>query len=164
MMIRRLTPSDHDALWELIGEIESSLPNKEFWLPIKEGSSSHFFDESWTEFHGAFDGEHLIGASALFYNSYEFGESLEQLGMDTDGVAEVGRSMVHPDYRGRNILAEINTELICVARDRGLKTLIATIHPDNIPSQSSFRKIGFVKRKTYLKSDGFVRDILTLEL
>lgn len=164
MMIRKLTTSDHDALWRLIGDIESSLPNREFWLPIKEGSSTHFFDESWTEFHGAFYGDRLIGASALFYNSYEFGESLEQLGMDTDGVAEVGRSMVHPDYRGHNILADINTELISVARDRGLDRLVATIHPDNIPSQSSFRKLGFVKRKTYLKSDGFVRDILTLEL
>ena len=59
---------------------------------------------------------------------------------------------------------DINTELISVARGKGLTFLLATVHPDNAPSQASFRKLGFVKRTTYLKSDGFVRDIFTYDL
>ena len=72
--------------------------------------------------------------------------------------------MVHPDYRGRNLLATINKELISVAKEKGLRFLLATIHPDNVPSQTSFRKLGFVKRTTYFKSDGFVRDVYTFDL
>ena len=164
MMIRKLTESDGEALWDLISVIESTLVSRDFWLPIKKDSGDHFLDDSWTEFHGAFDGDRLVGASALFFNSFEFGESLEKLGMGSEGVAEVGRSMVHPDYRGRNLLMDINRELISVARERGLTLLLATVHPDNAPSQASFKRLGFVKRTTYLKSDGFVRDVFTYEL
>ena len=164
MIIRKLTESDRDALWALIADIESTLVSRDFWLPIKEAAREHYFDDSWTEFYGAFDGDRLVGASALFYNSFEFGESLSMLGKGPEGVAEVGRSMVHPDYRGRNLLMDINTELISVARGKGLTFLLATVHPDNVPSQASFRRLGFVKRTTYLKSDGFVRDIFTYDL
>lgn len=164
MIIRKITESDREALWGLISDIESTLVSEEFWLPIKETSSSHYFDDSWTEFYGAFDGDRLAGASALFYNSFEFGESLGQLGRSSEGVAEVGRSMVHPDYRGHNLLVKINTELMSVAREKGLSFLLATVHPDNAPSQASFRRLGFTKVRTYMKSDGFVRDIYTYEL
>ncbi len=164
MIIRKLTASDSEALWELITDIESTLVSRDFWLPIKETSKEHYFDDSWTEFYGAFDGDRLAGASALFYNSFEFGESLSKLGRDPEGVAEVGRSMVHPDYRGRNLLVDINKVLISVAREKGLTFLLATVHPDNAPSQASFNRLGFIKRTTYLKSDGFVRDIFTYDL
>ena len=164
MIIRKLTIDDRDALYDLISVIESTLPNVEFWLPIKDEAREHYFDDSWTEFYGAFIDDELIGVSALFYNPFEFGESLQQLGMSPEGVAEVGRSMVHPDYRGRSLLATINKELISVAKEKGLRFLLATIHPDNVPSQTSFRKLGFVKRTTYFKSDGFVRDVYTFDL
>ena len=164
MIIRKLTIDDRDALYDLISVIESTLPNVEFWLPIKDEAREHYFDDSWTEFYGAFIDDELIGVSALFYNPFEFGESLQQLGMSPEGVAEVGRSMVHPDHRGNNVLASINKVLMERARSKGLRFLLATIHPDNAPSQSSFRGLGFVKRTTYLKSDGFVRDIYTFDL
>ena len=164
MIIRKLTDSDSEALFSLIEDIESTLVSRDFWLPIKDTSREHYFNPSWTEFYGAFDGDRLVGASALFYNPFEFGESVGQINESTDGVAEVGRSMVHPDYRGRNLLATINKELISVAKEKGLRFLLATIHPDNVPSQTSFRKLGFVKRTTYFKSDGFVRDVYTFDL
>ena len=164
MIIRKLIESDCDALWALIDDVESTLVSRDFWLPIKEAAKEHYFDDSWTEFYGAFDGDRLAGASALFYNSFEFGESLSKLERGPEGVAEIGRSMVHPDYRGRNLLIDINTELISVARSKGLTFLLATVHPDNVPSQASFKKLGFTKRTTYLKSDGFVRDIYTYDL
>ena len=166
MIIRKLTDSDSEALFSLIEDIESTLISRDFWLPIKDTSREHYFDPSWTEFYGAFDGDRLVGASALFYNPFEFGESVGQINESTDGVAEVGRSMVHPVYRGRYLLATINGDKFLVdgGKEKGLRFLLATIHPDNVPSQTSFRKLGFVKRITYFKSDGFVRDVYTFDL
>lgn len=164
MIIRKLTESDREALWELISVVESTLPRRDFWLPIEDVSGEHFLDDSWTEFHGAFEGDRLIGASALFYNVFEFGDNLEVLGIGPEGVAEVGRSMVHPDHRGRNILLRINESLIPVARDRGMTMLIATVHPENAPSQASFRRLGFEVKATYMTGYGMMRDILAYDL
>ena len=79
MIIRKLTDSDSEALFSLIEDIESTLVSRDFWLPIKDTSKEHYFDPSWTEFYGAFDGDRLVGASALFYNPFEFGESVGQI-------------------------------------------------------------------------------------
>lgn len=169
MTIRPLRESDKSALYELIDIIEDNLPDENFWLPMKETARTHFFDPAWTEFYGAFDGERLAGAAALFYDEYEFGESLEHLkkiGIDVSdlNVAELGRAMVHPDYRGNNLLFEISGHLLKRARERKIDFLVATVYPENMPSQMSLRKLGMVKQTTYRKSDGFVRDILTLSL
>lgn len=169
MTVRKLNENDKSALYGLIDIIEENLPDENFWLPMKETARSHFFDPAWTEFYGLFDEEKLVGAAALFYNEYEFGESLEHLssvGFDLYGktVAELGRAMVHPNYRGNNLLFEINAHLLKRAREKNIDLLIATVYPENMPSQKSLKKLGMVKQTTYRKSDGFVRDILTLEL
>lgn len=169
MTIRKITEKDKSDLYELIDVIEENLPDERFWLPMKETARAHFFDPDWTEFYGAFDGDRLAGAAALFYNEYEFGESLEHLaetGFDVSkrNVAELGRAMVHPDYRGNGLLVEIASHLLQLAREKGVDLLIATVYPENMPSQMSLKRLGMVKRTTYRKTDGFVRDILTLDL
>ena len=164
MEITKLTPSHKEKLELLIRDIEAALADEAFWLPIKEEARAHFFDEEWTEFYGVFDGERLVGAAALFYNEYEYGESLRQLNVKGHTVAEIGRAMVHPDYRGNNLLYRINLHLITIAKAKGVDLLLSTIHPDNIPSQKSFQKLGMKKQHTYVKSDGFIRDIFTMPI
>ena len=164
MEIRKLFRSDANELYDLISIIEKNLENKEFWLPLKPTAKEHFFDENWTEFYGIFDGTVLVGAVALFYNEYEYGESLKYLNRNISNVAEIGRAMVRPNYRGNNILYLLNTKLIEVAKAKNIENLIATIHPQNIPSQKSFLKLGMKKQCTYIKSNGYVRDIYLLTL
>lgn len=167
MIIRELVMSDEDSLSTLIEKIESALINKEFWLPINDTSRTHFLDKKWTRFYGAFENGELIGASALFLNHHEFGESLSQLDEVTtmpDEVAEIGRAMVLPIYRGKNLLLDINRHVVEEAVRLEKKYLIATIHPDNIPSRKSFEKLGMQKRLTYTKSCGYVRDIYLMKL
>lgn len=164
MKIKKLTLNDKEQLNILIGKIEENLEKEDYWLPINEPSREHFFDEQWTEFYGMFDGDELIAAAALFYNEHEYGESVQVIGLECDRVAEIGRAMVAPSYRGNNYLYELNSVLIDVARSKGIECLVATIHPDNIPSQRSFKKIGFTRKGTYTKSCGFTRDVFTLPL
>lgn len=164
MEFRKLFLKDKEALEQLITVIESNMKNKYFWLPIKEEARKHFFDNEWTEFYGLFDSGVLIAAAALFYNEYEFGESLKQLNIGGRKVAEIGRAMVHPKYRGHNLLYQINKNLIAVANRNGLEYVLATIHPENEPSQRSFRKAGLMKMDTYVKNDAYVRDIFVIKL
>lgn len=162
--IRKLTSKDSKELETLISIIESNLERKEFWLPINDIARSHFFYDDWTEFYGVFDEDILVGAAALFYNEHEFGESLKELGEDLYPLAEMGRAMINPEYRGNNLIQLINNKLIDVAKSKNIKYILATIHPENIPSKKSFMKIGGEYKTTYKKSNGYVRDIFILTL
>lgn len=145
MTIRVLDKNDKAALNQLISTIENSLPVPEWWIPIDDIEKSHFFDADWTCFLGAFDdNNNLVGASALFFNEHEFAEEAEKLGLDirSTNVAEIGRCMVHPDFRGHNLMCELNNRLRTIARNRGIDTILAVAHPDNIASNSSFLRLG----------------------
>ena len=164
MNIRKLSIQDRPQLEKLIFAIETSLPNKDFWLPINDTARKHFFDGEWTEFIGVFDSEVLVGAAALFYNEHEYGESASHLCLDGKRIAEIGRAMVHPDYRGQNLLYRLNLRLLEIAREKSIDVILATIHPENMPSKKSFEKLGFKKEKTYLKGGRYLRDIYVLAL
>lgn len=164
MNVRKLVKSDDLQLEKLIKDVENNLMEKTFWLPISEKSRSHFFDENWTLFLGAFDDEKLIGAVGLFLNENEYGESCKALGLSTESVAECGRAMVSPNYRGRGVMAKLSFHMMEHAKKLRIKYLLATVHPDNIASQSVIKKMGFQKKGFVVKYDNYPRDIYLLSL
>ena len=152
MNIRVLDKNDKAALEQLIFTIENALPVPEWWIPIDDIERSHFFDADWTCFLGAFnDDNQLVAASALFFNEHEFAEE-----------AEIGRCMVHPDFRGHNLMCELNKHLCTIARNRGIDTIIAVAHPDNIASNSSFRRLGAELKTTATVFGSYQRNMYIL--
>lgn len=164
MILRQLTIKDYDQLEKLISVIESSIENHFWWLPINKISRDHFLDPEWCYFVGIFDGNELVAASGLFYNEHEFGETLKKLTDVSMPIAEIGRSMVKPSYRGNNLLLTMNKKLLSVAKEIGIKTIIVTIHPDNIASKRSFSKLGAVLKATIVKNVCFSREIYTIDV
>ena len=164
MYLKKLEKDDEEKLFDLIKQIEDNLQDKKWWLPINTISKKHFFDDEWTYFLGLFDNNKLIGASALFFNEHEFAESLSYCKKTKLPVAEIGRCMILPIYRQNNLLYELNTRLIEIAKEKGIKTVLATIHPENIPSQTSFKKLGFNIETTIVKNNDYIRNVLLLEL
>lgn len=106
--LRILNIKDKEALDMLIKKIENSLINKDFWLPILDEAYEHFFDNKWTMFCGAFKENILIGAAALFFNQFEYHEAANKLNLKGNKIAEIGRCMVLPKYRGNNLMLQIN--------------------------------------------------------
>ena len=158
---RILNQQDKTALDNLIHEIESCLPDKEWWLPILETAYNHFFDKEWTMFCGAFDKDKLVGASALFFNPFEYAQSLEQINIVSNHVAEIGRCMVLPDYRGHHLMTRMNKFLLNT-NTKNIDYFVATAHPENIPSIKSLEALGFEKRGCFTKS-GFQRNIYAMK-
>lgn len=164
-IIRKLSKTDEKQLNNLIREVESGLKKETFWLPITEISRMHFFDDTWTYFLGVFNKEEeLIGAVALFFNENEYGESAEVLGLRQQNLAEYGRAMVRPDYQGQGIMKSLSAILIEHAKKMGIKRIIATVHPDNIASQSVIKSLGFIKKAFIRKMNRYDRDIFLMEL
>ena len=164
MNIIKLTHENQSDLEKLISEIEKNLPRKEYWLPITKIEREHFLDDEWTAFYGIYHEGELIAASALFYNECEFGETINKLGMETKGVAEIGRCMVKPSHRGNKLLISINDFIIQKAKREGLQYIVATVYPDNIPSYKSFMALGFEKQTTYVRNSTYVRDVFLLKI
>ena len=96
----------------------------------------------------------------------EFAEEAEKLGLDihSTNVAEVGRCMVHPDFRGHNLMCELNKRLCSIARNRGIDTILAVAHPDNVASNSSFRRLGAELKATATVFGSYQRNMYILPL
>jgi len=162
--IRVLNPSDVPDFENLVAEIERKIVNPAWWLPIKENAKKHFFDSDWTTFIGCFHGDKLVGASALFWNEFEYGESVSAIGGCPAPIAEIGRCMVLNEHRGQNLMLKMNSELLKIARKRGVKSVIATAHPDNLPSNSSLIRLGLKIQKCIIKDGSYPRNVLLMSL
>lgn len=164
MEYRFLTPKDEAQLTRLIEKIESSLPDKEWWLPIQESARQHFFDSEWTMFYGAFDHDELVAACALFLTANEYGETISTLGLPDIDMAEIGRCMVNPEYRGQNLMLKLNKALVEHATSNGIRHIVATAHPMNMASCASLIALGMRHAGNILKYNGYQRNIYLLDI
>ena len=164
MIIRKLEAQDEEKLENLIREVEKGLVDETFWLPINETSRMHFFDDEWTYFLGAFEEDRLVGAVGLFLNKNEYEESRKILEIDDRNLAEYGRAMVSPEFQNQGIMKELSIQLLEYAKKMGVERVIATVHPNNISSQSVVKKMGFQKMAFVTKLNKYDRDIFLKEL
>jgi len=162
MEFRFLTINDSAQLDRLIDTIESSIPDKTWWLPIQKLAKDHFFDPEWTVIYGAFDDGVLVASSALFFTENEFGETADMIGLDHEHVGEIGRCMVDPSYRGQNLMLKLNEFLVDHARKSGIHDIVATAHPSNVPSCTSLHNLGMRVVGKIVKYETFQRNIFLL--
>lgn len=66
---------------------------------------------------------------------------LESLNIEPNDCAEIGASMTLKNARGKKCMLNINKKLLELAKDKGLKYIIATAHPDNIASNISLKNL-----------------------
>lgn len=165
--IKKIGEDNASQLKALIENTESSLSDELFWLPIKQRAEANFFNDEWTYFVGVFDGNDLVAAAALFFNEFEFGDTLRSIGEEQERFslyAEIGRCMVKPAYRGQNLMCTMIDVLVKEARVKGKSCLIATAHPQNFASRKSLEKAGMKKIGETVKSGKFPRCIYLLKL
>jgi RimJ/RimL family protein N-acetyltransferase len=159
---RILGENDSDSLDKLINAVVSSMEHKEWWVPISKKSRSMFLDGKSAILIGAFnDKNELVAASGLF-----FFELLSDTNVSTlnNELAEIGRGMVLPEYRGDNLMLKLNRELIDKARELGKRSLVATSHPDNKASCRSLEQLGFTKKCLVKKWNNYSRNYYTYDI
>lgn len=161
--LRKLELRDKNQLEQLIEKISINLENEFFWLPITDESREHFFDDKWTYFLGMFEKEKLIAAVGLFLNKNEYEESAKKLQLQDKNIAEIGRAMVLPEYRNNGYMKQITKELVKYAEGHGIKYLVATAHPQNIPSQKALEALGMIRKGSCIKQGKYERDIFFLK-
>ena len=106
----------------------------------------------------------LIAISGLILTETFYGEIRDVLGLQGKKIAEVGGSMVLPEYRGQNLMLKINKMLVELAREQGYEHLVATVHPDNVASRTSAETLGFVKKDCIMRKGRFLRNVYQMDL
>ena len=71
--------------------------------------------------------------------------------------------MVLPEYRGQNLMLDVNNALLNVAKEMGIDYFVATVHPDNIASNRSVQKMGMQLKTTITRTGGYERNVYLLE-
>lgn len=162
--IRKLQVHDKQQLDALLKDVEGHLAQPEFWLPVQQEAYDHFFDSAWTYFAGVFDDGKLIGAAALFFNEFEWGQSKKLLNLTTNSIAEFGRAMVQHNFRGKGVMGALSAHLLECARSLNIEYMVATVHPNNIASQKVLQKMGLEKQAECVKECGYARSVYAMKL
>jgi RimJ/RimL family protein N-acetyltransferase len=92
-----------------------------------------------------FDDDKVVGFSAIHFLR-QWPDYLEQQfeneAYPCQHCALVWFTLVHPDYRGLGINKKMTQLRLSEAAKVGVKYLIATVHPDNIPSLRMLQSLG----------------------
>ena len=164
--IKRLSACHQEAYIALTKEVLGTLPNPDWFMGLSEELLNTMFSpESTLTVYGFFvDGE--LAGTSLYDTCYEEIEEVAQAsGADmSQNGAEVGVSLVLPKYRGQNIMHKLNIALVEDAKRNGFSYLVATAHPDNLPSNASLKKLGMEYKKTIIRQGHYERNVYFMEL
>ena len=163
MITRQLTINDKKLFNEFNKTILDSITNSEWFIPFSPDDDQVLMPDH-DLFLGQFDGEKLVGISGLILTETFYGEIRDVLGLQGKKIAEVGGSMVLPEYRGKNIMLGLNKMLVQIAKEKGYEHLVATVHPDNVASRTSAETLGFVKKDCILRKGKFLRNVYQMDL
>ena len=163
--VRRLTKNNQQDFINFNRIIRENLANPKWFMPFSEENMTHTFDEGNTlVVYGVFvDG--VLAAISLFDTNYEEFKELS-LAVNVSPKkkgAELGGSMVLPEYRGQNLMLDVNNALLNVAKEMGIDYFVATVHPDNIASNRSVQKMGMQLKTTITRTGGYERNVYLLE-
>lgn len=160
MIIRKLTPSDREAFFQLSKVVVEALENKDWLIPMTEEEAEVTFrDDSEDVVLGAFIDNTLVATLGLFHDIHDYADVLPEHFLSLKG-AEIGEAMVRPDLRRTGVMSKLWASLKEIIQSLDLDFLLATAHPDNISNrlmqndsftlQTVFERRGYV-RNMYIK-------------
>ncbi len=161
---RKLEKTDAQSFVDLLNDMYGVLPNKEWFLPISTNLNDVQALLVNPRFYilGAFLGHKLVGVSASDYQPNKTVNSVViPKKFDLTAVVGLAFNIVHTSARGVGLMYKMCTKNIDRNVAEGYKTVVATVHPDNLASKKTLLKLGFElvgsKQKPY-------REVLCLDL
>ncbi|MFV0362400.1 MAG: GNAT family N-acetyltransferase [Suipraeoptans sp.] len=155
---------DHIAELTYINmHIAESLKDSTYYIPFTEKEIKDALIKSEGVVIGIEENGKLVAVSGLTTDMNDFKNAPLDLEIDLDNTLEIGGSMTIPAYRGRGYMRTLNEKLIEMAREKGVKHVIATAHPGNAPSDKSLKSID-MKFKKVFNRQGYLRNIYVIDL
>lgn len=164
MEIKRLTRSVHTQLKNLIKTVKNDVLNPEMLIVLTDDEIDNVFNNDKAVLYGAFEGEKLVAISGLFFDESDYTEIMQLLKIENNKVAEIAECMVLPEARGNDLMFKLNQKLLIEARNLGFEYVIATAHPENVPSKKSLQKLGMKEMVTFKRYGKFLRECFVIKV
>lgn len=165
MKILKLTKNHKNDFININKLTKENLENHDFFIGFfsNEEIDNFLQNDNQAIFYGCLENNDLVALSALFFDVEDFQNELNILNINPKLCAEIGASMTLKNARGKGYMLSINKELIKIAKEKNIKYLLATAHPDNIASNKSLNNLGmnFIKE---FKRHNFPRNLYILNL
>ena len=161
--IIKLKEEDKKALLELSKTITDNLSNKMWYITYNQDEIAHMFEDDYGIYLGAFVKDKLVAVSSIYLDS-DYTKLVKEHINVKGKLAEIGHCMVLPEYRGNNLMFELNKKILEIAKDKKVDYINFTVHPDNIASYSSMGKLGAERKATYVRDKIYPRCIYLLKV
>lgn len=157
LSIRTLTATDNDAL----DQVRQFFRNYAAWLGV-DLSFQHFDQEM-----AALPGAYTPPGGRLFFAEYD-GKAAGCVGVrplpGSDGVCEMKRLYVEPNFRGQGIGRRLALAAIKAAKEIGYRKLLIDTLPNMRMAVKLYRELGFTEAPNYYQTDVEGTMFLALDL
>ena len=79
-------------------------------------------------------------------------------------MCELGTALVKKEYRNQGIMQKLIKMQIDIAKELNFEYIIATIHPENLPSNIAFEKNGFNVEGQAIFRENYLRNLCVLKI
>lgn len=152
IIYKKIEEKEKNKIECLRKEVIGGLERQEFYMEDTEEDKSKIFED--TIFYGAYDGDNLVGIAQLYTDQEYLKDMKEVFGLEEYRVCELGTALVKKEYRNQGIMQNLIKIQIENSEKLNFEYIIATIHPENMPSNRAFEKSGF-----YVKGQAIFREI-----
>ena len=163
-MLKKLTSADKNIYFELLDSVVLGMKNPDWFIYPTEEEKQILFDDNKVVTYGFFEQQKLVGISSLSLGQKGLEDVLRFAKIDSPLVAEVGLCATSVDFRGNNIMLKLNQKLVQQAKQKGLKFVLATAHPNNVASNTSLNALGMKLLGQFLRHKKFLRNVWLLEI
>lgn len=165
IIYKEIEEKDKAKILDLMDNVINNLERPEFYfIGDKEKELQRMFDLEYVYNLGAYDNEKLVGITQLYVDQEDLKEYIDILRLKKYKVCELGSALVLKEYRNRGIMKN----LINIQKDKAKQFkfdyMIATVHPENVPSNIVFKKSGFTIKKQSIINNQYLRNLYQIKL
>lgn len=165
IIYKEIEEKDKVKILDLMDKVINNLERPEFYfIGDKEKELQRMFDLEYVYNLGAYDNEKLVGITQLYVDQEDLKEYIDILRLKKYKVCELGSALVLKEYRNRGIMKN----LINIQKDKAKQFkfdyMIATVHPENVPSNIVFKKSGFTIKKQSIINNQYLRNLYQIKL
>lgn len=162
IIYKKIEEKDKGKIECLRKEVISGLERQEFYMEDTEEDKSKIFED--TIFYGAYDENNLVGIAQL-YTDQEYLEDMKRVfGLEEYYVCELSTALVKKEYRNQGIMQNLIKIQIEISKKLNFKYIIATIHPENMPSNRAFEKNGFHVKGQAIFREIYLRNLCVMKI
>ncbi len=163
-MFKKIEETDRKQVLTLMKTVIEGLERPEFYMQDTPENIENMFEEDFIYSYGAYEKEKLVGMTQLYVDQQDLKRYKVLFGLENEQVCELGSALVLKAYRNQGILQNLINRQIQVAKEKKFTYMIATVHPENVPSYTALEKCAFYLKGHAIIENQYDRNLYVIKL